>query len=574
MQQVTLNKLIYLIVFIAVIVFIYNTMDNPPTIEYNAQLLEQFYNIATKNPNHPALMVRKRNKWNPISYSEYYNQCVNFAKSLKFIGLEKGTCVCIMGYNAPGYMIAHLGTIMAGCIPVGIYTTNNEEMCIYIARNCEAKILVVENNEYLNKFSKLFESDNCKINNVVIYSEKPKTNAIRMEKNATLNTYEWNSFIRLGRNIQKLKVTIENDDSAALIYTSGTTSKPKGAIITYKNINASLKSMMCFIKDSNINIKEYNERFVSYLPLNHIAAQMIDIYMPIYIGGTVYLADKMALKDTLIDTLKACRPTIFGGVPRVWEKIKEKTDGKINIPLVYPLTTFIKYKMGLHRCKMFITMAAPLPHYIKEYFIKFGIKLQDVYGLSETCGPIFISNKILPGIKVKIDPKTKEILVNGDNVFKGYFGDPVNTQKSLVNGWFKTGDKGYKKRNYLYINGRLKDMIITAGGENIMPTPIENKIRKELPFIENVVIIGNGKKFLSCLITVNRHNDYDYDNKIKIGIDKVNKNANSRVDQIKKWKVLDNIFTVDGGELTPTMKIKRYFIEQKYKDIIEKMYTP
>jgi len=345
MQLMTLNK--YIIISILIIaIIIYRSFFKRKKIKYQEPLLEKFRIIAENNPESPALMVRKKGKWRALSYSEYYNQCIKFAKSLKALGLKRKSCVCIIGYNAPGYMIAHIGSIMANCIPVGIYTTNNDEMCSYILDNCKATVLVVEDAEYLNKFQSHLKSENNQVKHIMMYSDKPtltKRTYSRNNGNITINYYDWTSFIKLGRRIRKLDNNIERDDPVALIYTSGTTSEPKGAIITYNNVNGSLKSM---IEGVEIPIEEFNERFVSYLPLNHIAAQMIDIYMPIYIGGTVYIADKMALKGTLVDTIRACKPTIFAGVPRVWEKTKEKTDGKINIPLVYPLTYLIKYKMG------------------------------------------------------------------------------------------------------------------------------------------------------------------------------------------------------------------------------------
>ena len=374
---------------------------------------------------------------------------------------------------------------------------------------------------------------------------------------------------------------------------------------------------------STVYIEEATERLVSYLPLNHIAAQMFDIYLAISTAATVYISDPMALKGTLPQTLQQVNPTLFIGVPRVWEKISEKISGKLdglsgacyygyhllNWWTPEMVSYLIMKRLGLHKCKYRVTAAAPISQESREFFDRIGYPLCDIYGMSETTGVMSISlpetirpgsvGKPLPGTEIKIkDGELKgEIMIKGETVFDGYYQDPDKTATSFKDGWLLTGDIGtIDADGYLHITGRVKDIIITRGGENITPTLIEDEVKRQLPLVSNVVVVGDGKKFLSALILLkmipnsnrvakqvtDRFNlqtsdqlvgNDQIEKYIQEGIDAANNKAVSSAQRIKKWRLITDEFSVTGGELTPTMKLKRRSIYAKYEKLIDAIYS-
>jgi len=318
-----------------------------------------------------------------------------------------------------------------------------------------------------------------------------------------------------------------------------------------------------------------------------VAAQMMDIYVPLTSVGVVHFADKDALKGSLRDTMKDVRPTIFIGVPRVWEKIHEKiknTEDPQRLINKLLVNKFIIQEMGLDKAKICITAAAPLSQESRDFFRDLGIELCDVYGMSETTGPISMGvpgcskGSGVPVLNIKIDPDSKEILVKGDAVFKEYYKNKSATKEAFTkSGWFKTGDMGHIDRDgSLYVTGRIKDLIITAGGENISPIPIEQKLLSVLnldqKLFEYAVVIGDKRKFLSVLLvpteatTTNANKDL-----IKTAIDETNKTAPNSTSTIKKYIILTEFDTNEC--LTPTLKLKRNVINDKYKNQIDGMYA-
>lgn len=466
------------------------------------------------------------------------------------------------------------------------------------------------------------------------------------EYNKTIKIYTWKEFLDIGKNsVYQQSYNIEKDDVATIIYTSGTTDSTglsgasKGVVLTHNNISSTIYALFDRLRfDYNgINIvmlETAMEHSISYLPLNHIAAQMMDIYLPICIASTVSFADKEALKGSLINTLTEVRPTIFVGVPRVWEKMYEKIESELDkmygsmssmkrilLDLASTLTTIpndkIIERLGLDRCKLRLTMSAPLSQNIKDFYFDLGLPVYEVYGMSESCGPVTMSlptdhryksvGRPLNAIQVKT-ASNGEILLNGPTVFKKYYKDKKNTEAAKgQSGWYHTGDIGYvDKDGYLYITGRLKELIITAGGENIYPVEIENNIKQCLPIISYAVVVGDRRKFLSVLLVLKMKSskdgeptilladetkeilksissktenilDAEDDPKLKSYIDNgiqcANKLAASKAHYIQKWRIIPTSFSIKGGELTPTLKLKRGAIADKYKELIDKIYS-
>ena len=407
-----------------------------------------------------------------------------------------------------------------------------------------------------------------------------------------------------------------------------------------------------------LNINQEDD-FISYLPLSHSAAQMIDVWMPMASGAAVYFADRNALKGSLVSTLREVKPTVIFGVPRVFEKIKEKMiemgksaggvkrvvadwakrtglnhnlkslEGKATKEgYAYPLAkklvfSKVKENLGFSRCKILGVGAAPVAMDTFKYFLSLDIPLYECYGMSETSGPqtgnkpgehmIGSVGPTLDGMKTRIadpDPDGNgEIVMYGRNIMMGYLFNKEKTIEAIdKDGWLHSGDIGCELSNgYLKITGRIKELIITAGGENVPPVLIEDSILEELPCISNAMLIGDRRKFLSCLLTLKVDVDADTlepTNKLasaavdwckEIGskaktveeaiadpavkkalqgaIDRVNTNATSNAQRVQKWDIVPVDFSVPGGELGPTLKLKRHYVLKKYDTQINNFYN-
>jgi long-chain acyl-CoA synthetase len=419
---------------------------------------------------------------------------------------------------------------------------------------------------------------------------------------------------------------IKPGDLATLIYTSGTTGPPKGVMLSHANLAWTSQLLI----DSGGG-KIDGDASLSYLPLSHIAEQMGTIHMPATAGSTVWFAESI---DKLADNLKECRPTVFFGVPRVWEKfhavlsarLGEVTGGKrklldwarrvcseVNarhdrgdpvprlLQLQYALADRIviqklKAALGFDRARVLSSGAAPIAPDVLAFFSSIDLPIREIYGQSEDSGPTSYNmpgrtrigsvGPPLPGLEVKI-AEDGEILVRGPNVFMGYYKEPQATAETIKDGWLCSGDLGtLDKDGFLTITGRKKEIIITAGGKNIAPKNIEAAL-KETPLISEAIVIGDRRKFLSALITIDEAAaqklapDVSGDKlagasairaAIQKQIDQVNETL-ARVEQIKKFTVLPRAFTIAAGELTPTMKLKRKVISQRYESEIDAMYA-
>lgn len=539
-------------------------------------MLDCLKDIADNHPTKDAMKIKNdKNEWKSITYFEYYEHVRKLSNSINY-WLGDKVNVALLGTNAPGWFYMHLATMMAGGYSVGLYPSSSQSVCMNIIKESNCELLVVDGNEQLSKFVDI-DLDPIKL---IIYYGPVDENIV---KKFNIHVMSMGNFSTKGK---KHKIKAKLNQVATLIYTSGSTGKSKGAMITHNNIMSCLRQTFDIFDKSKYYIND-NEKIISYLPLNHIFAQMTDIYMPIISTGTVYFADKDALKNTLVRTIKEVHPTIFFGVPRVWEKIYEKITENINkttgnkilskIPLMS--SEIIKKKIGFDKCKYFVTAGAPLSKYTRDNLSRFDINLIDIYGMSETTGPISIyfpnlNSELITGypiMQIKI-AKDNEILVKGNNLFKGYLGYSQN--HLTKDGYFKTGDTGkLDTRGLLYVTGRKKDLIITSGGEKISPAQIESNLYEQLgKYFEYIILVGDKKKFLSVLLNTPKFNlPKDIDSIIKTSIDKANQVSQTNSHTIKKWKIIDNKFKI-GYELTPTLKVRRFYILEKYDKLINEMY--
>ncbi|RZC36620.1 very long-chain-fatty-acid--CoA ligase bubblegum, partial [Asbolus verrucosus] len=602
--------------------------------------------IADAYPNHDALAYKVDGKWNKITYKEYLQLVRICAKGFLKLGLERHHSVCILGFNSPEWFISDLAAIFAGGIAVGIYTTNSSEACFHCANHSKANIIVVQDRKQLEKI-------------LAIKSRLPHLKAIIQYEGepAGPDVLSWEDFMMIGKDQEDEKLdnvlkTIAVNECCTLVFTSGTVGKPKAVMLSHDNLTWDALSI-----SERLDLTKGEEIIVSYLPLSHVAAQVVDIYIVMMNAACVYFADSNALKGTLINTLKEAQPTKFLGVPRVWEKMHEKmmqiaaqnsgikraiASWAKNQALQHHLNRIkgvnsnswgycvassvifkkIKQALGLSHCTVFASAAAPLAADVKRYFLSIDIPIMEAFGMSEASGAHTLCTldsfgletigMALPGMKTKIinsEDGQGELCMSGRHVFMGYLNDKEKTEEAIdSDGWLHSGDLGrIDSKNLVYITGRLKELIITAGGENVPPVPIEQIIKSELPHVSNAFLVGDKRKFLSVLLSFKTDIDPETArpldtllpsvqewlkslgcpattvtevlqagpdpkllNALKEGIDRVNQQAVSNAQRIQKLSILPVDFSVATGELGPTLKVKRNIVAIKYADIIEK----
>jgi long-chain-fatty-acid--CoA ligase ACSBG len=626
----------------------------PPITIYS-----MFRKTVDERPNHPALGFKTLSDTNGtftiMTFSEYFKMCHRVAKSFIKLGLNVNECVAIIGFNAPQWFFSILGAIFAGGIGCGIYTTNSAEACEYVLTDSKSRIVVVENKIQLDKILK--SKDRTNLIKIIQYTGT-------VENNHDGLVIDWNSFLEIGNNVNDSELqarinTLAPNKCASLIYTSGTTGNPKAAMISHDCIAYTSRYLPAEVP----SLKRFNERLVSFLPLSHIAAQQVDMFMTIAIGGTVYFAQPDALKGTLSTTLKEVRPTFFFAVPRVWEKMQEgvekvvrslqgiKSDVfkwsrklsaayvksnfenqacKLDIPFCLTKNLILKKvhkELGLDQCKFFFSGAAPITKETLEFFFSIGIPLCEVYGMSETTGPhsngLSIKNRIgsigplqkfnqskIVKTENDVDSVSGELCIYGRHVFMGYLNDDKKTKDTFdENGWLHTGDMAKIDDGFLYITGRIKELIITAGGENIPPVPIEDNLKAELPrLISNSMVIGDKRKYLTILVTLKTiinldtltptddlmpecieylkplgskstklsevlaNRDEVVYKAIEQGIKRINEKSTSNASKVQKFTILPRDFSLITGELGPTLKLRRQIVNQMYANEINQMY--
>jgi long-chain-fatty-acid--CoA ligase ACSBG len=611
-----------------------------------ATLVDKFYNLADINKISlkPALVSYNSD----IQIEEVYNWEKYADKVTRFKNYllqNKYSNTAIHAFNSPEWFIATLGSIVARSHVAGIYNTNTDKQCLHVIKTAECDVLVVDTFDTLIKnYSEVF-SDLLLIGTKIMIIDyeaismqklinEIKSDTIKhsLEQLVDKSIVDFNESINEVSNSRtKYVVTPKLDDTVTLIFTSGTTSDPKAVKITHRNLMASLEGVLDRLPLGND--PDQDEVVLSYLPLSHVAGQCLDIYSQLYHGGSVHFARPDALKGSLKKSLLVVRPTVFLGVPRVWEKIKEgliavgkkKYEGitgsilqgvanscktvnysyqqtidrskesnfsyfasYLNYPAYYvtsSVTNSVKTELGFDRCKYFASGAAPISTGVLSYFMSLNMPILEIYGMSETAGLISISDpfsainkycgKPALGVSIRIDPNNSEILVKGTNVFTGYHNyDNDYSNLFDLDGFFKTGDCGILENGMLKITGRLKELIITDGGENIPPVLIENHIKREACTNSHMMVIGDQKKYLTIMV-FNPENETQLTNEVILkAITSYNKNhAISRSQKIQKFVLIKSELTVESGLLTPTMKMKRNKIAERYADEIDDMYS-
>ncbi|MAK04907.1 MAG: long-chain fatty acid--CoA ligase [Euryarchaeota archaeon] len=579
-------------------------------------------NRAKTNGNDIALHWKEGDSWNSRTWAEHYENVCKFGGALLNLGFEVGDSVSISGNNSKEWITACLGSMYIRALPAGIYQTSTQEQFQYVANHMEAKVLVLENKVQWDKFSA--ERDNLpSVKKVVMIDDIDEINddiAVSFE-----------DFLESGKShiddANERMTQIKPDDLALLIYTSGTTGPPKGVMLTHHNLAWTVEGASEVVGGLGPE-----DRHVAYLPLSHIAEQMFCIHGSVSFGFSVWVCGAF---DQIKEHLLEARPTLFLAVPRVWEKFKAALEARLSEAsgIKAKIVNWSRkqglrggYKMidtgkgglrwkianklffsklqdglGLDKLKFAVTAAAPIGKDVLEFFLSCGIIIHEVYGLSESSGPLtFNSSKpgqrklstvgqAFPGVEVKI-AEDGEILGKGGNIFQGYYKNEEATNETLVDGWLHTGDIGeIDERGFLKITDRKKDLIITAGGKNVSPSNIE-KLMKSIKGVSQFVVIGDKRKMLTGLVTLDpegavamaKENNWPTEIPALAESEGMNSYINSEVERlnkelakfetIKRFKILHEDFDVEHGTLTPSMKIKRKPINERYATQIESLY--
>jgi long-chain acyl-CoA synthetase len=589
-----------------------------------------FQRWVKNHPHKVALREKEYGIWRDITWSEYGEKVKQVAMGLISLGLRKGECVSLISENRPEWVFSDIGIMSVGGATTGIYTTNAAEQCGYIVNHSGSRFYIVENEEQFDKALK-FRKDTPFLEKIIVIDME----GLRHFKDPMLMSFD--ELLKLGKEFdekhpdlfEQRMSEIKADDLAVLIYTSGTTGPPKGAMLTHRNL--------VYMSDAMVEANPFyaTDETLSFLPLCHIFEQLFTVLIHMRHGGIINFIENT---DTIMDNMREVSPTVTYAVPRIWEKYASGIMIKMSdatwfkrlvfkacmgigmkhaelklsynpIPWILKvaygmayLAVFrkLKERLGFDRVRIAYSGAAPISPDVLRFFHAIGLPLVEGYGQTEGTGVTTVSRlknmrigKVglpLPGVEVKIAPDG-EILVKGPGVFKGYFKNPEATAETLKDGWLYSGDVGELDENgFLKITDRKKDLIITAGGKNIAPQNIENQL-KFSPYINDAVVIGDRRKYLTALIVIDEENviKYAQDHKIQFGtyasltqapeikqliqkeVDKVNKTLAS-VESIKKFTIIPKKLYEEDGEVTPTMKVKRNFINETYKDIIEKMY--
>tara|TARA_B000000565_G_scaffold255082_1_gene234826 strand:- start:1099 stop:2877 length:1779 start_codon:yes stop_codon:yes gene_type:complete len=564
-------------------------------------------------------------EWISQTWSEFYNSVQSISKSLIASGIEKNDKVSIYSYNRREWVECYAATQLINSAAVGVYHTCSSSEVEWIVNNSDSKIIFVGNNPGDNG-----EKDKMpvhRLNHILDKLSAVETVVLLdgIEKIDGDKIITWEEFIDKGKsieldNVMRRMETINDDDTASIIYTSGTTGNPKGVELTYKNFEFELDCLISFLK------YDQGDKFISWLPGAHVFGQALDNHYWIRTAMHMYIADNPL---NTVDIAKELQPRLFISVPRIYEKVfsnlKSAIESKaiLKIGLKIPgLKNVFKKKLqaaaGFGNLKFAISGAAPINPEILSFFQSLDIPLYEGWGLTETTAGATLNywnennkigsvGKVFPNTNIKV-AEDGELLLRGANIMKGYYKNPEATSQDIVDGWFHTGDVGkVDDDGFVFITGRKKEIYVSSSGKNIAPLVIEETM-KSIPLVSQCFLVGDRRKYCSALFTLDvsvilrdkinvdiakipkdpaqqikmleehsyKLSDFTDNNEVFSELEKeVNKlnNEFSNPEQIKKFSILPRDFTIDEGELTPTLKIRRKQINENWASEIESMYS-
>jgi len=584
-------------------------------------VLEIFEATVRAQPERPAMARKRGGTWETTCWREYGDAVGQAARALVATGVEPGQGVVILAANRPEWFVANLGAVAAGARPAGIYTNSTPEQCRYVASHAEAAVAFVDGPDALARFQAA--------------GGRPPglETVVLMEGTATEpGTLTWDEFLARGdatheAEVRRRTAAAKADDVATLIYTSGTTGTPKAVMLTQRNLS--------FIAEKARQILPVGpaDRLISYLPLSHIAEQVVSHLLSLATGACVHFAES---PEKLPENLREVRPHIFLGVPRVWEKIQAgiqaagaqaspvrrriaawaravgRAGGEADQagrprPWAHPIAdrlvfSKVRSRLGFDEARMLVVSAAPIAKETLDYFQSLGLAIMEVYGMSECTGPTTMSipsryrlgraGFAIPGTELEV-AEDGEILMRGPHVFKGYYKNEEATRETLTDdGWIHSGDVGeIDADGFLRVTDRKKELLITAGGKNIAPQHLEGKL-KQIAAVSQAVAIGDRRPYVVALLTIDPSRVAAeaeragsparspaeaarcpvFKAHIEKQVEEMNR-ALARYETIKKIALLPRELSVEEGELTPTLKLKRRAILERHRDTIEALYA-
>ena len=562
------------------------------------------------------MLSKQADEWNPISSQEIYRSVVGVALTLSKWGIKKDDRIAVLSENRPEWTFAEFAAALLGAIVVPIYPTQTAEQVSYMLRDSGARIIFLSTIDQLKKFRSI--KDQTTVEKSVVMDYVGVTEAVPMSR----MMQEGPSSRDLGFDAVARAIN-QAEDVETIIYTSGTTGTPKGAMLTHGNLTSNFQ---CSLQGAEIGPAD---TYISFLPLSHITARHVD-YLMLHHGVLIAYCPVI---DNLPATLLEIRPTIFVGVPRVYEKMKAPVQKKAATGIKHVIYKFglkvgrahrkeiladhqpndwdwrlankllySKFRQGVGgRVKLFISGGAPLGRELAEWYADMGIRIDEGYGLTETSPVIAVNTPTthklgtvgvpLSNLEVRIAPDG-EVLVKGPSIFKGYWKLPDETRNAFEDGWFKTGDIGnIDSDGFLSITDRKKDLIKTSGGKFIAPQPIESTLKSN-PMIGEAALLGDRRKFPAVVIVPNfvaleewsRERNISFNNReelvtrpeVRAFYDQIVAEVNTGLAQFEKLKkvlLIADEFTIANGFLTPTMKLRRRVIEDRYRSQIEQLYT-
>src|SRR5215467_4240917 len=594
-------------------------------MELPKTMLHVLHDQVSRLGEHPALWSKRGGVYRCISWKEYGERVKHLALGLRQLGLARGGALTILSFNREEWVVAELAAMALGAVAVGLYTTSSPNQIQYVVGHCESELILVENEGYLEVLQRLRPSL-PKLRQIVV-----------MDPPAAVSpgSISYEEVIRLGeradeRDYWESIAALDPSSLACLIYTSGTTGNPKGVMLSHHNLVWTARQLSSTRPLSNDDVG------LSYLPLSHIAEQICTIYGALLNGVQIYFAESLealpqnlrearptvffgvprvlekfkARAEASVASLPALQRRLIGWARRITLERNLRSLSGERIPrrleFQYQLArrkvfSKLKERIGFDRTEIFSTSAAPIGKDVLEFFASLDIIIREVYGQSEVTGPTSVSTedathlgllgRPMIGVEVKI-ADDGEILVRGDNVCMGYYKDPAATAELIRDGWLHSGDVGELDGDgYLRITGRKKEIIVTSGGKKTAPANIESLLRA-IPPISNAMVIGERRNYLVALLALDPEKAPPFargrglpDSATSLGGDprflkyldeQVEQQVNSklaRFETVKRFAVVPQDFSVEGGELTPTLKVRRAAVERKYAALIESLYA-
>ena len=578
----------------------------------------------------PALRRKRLGLWEGLSWRGYYEHARAVGLALAELGLARGSIVCVLADNRPEWLYADMGAQCMGYAGNGIYPTASAPQVQHVLVDSGAVVVFVENQEQLEKV--LTVRGHCPALRRIVVMEREGLRGLQDAQVEFFDEFLARGMALADTQAAQFEAAIDAgqpQELAFLVYTSGTTGAPKGAMVLNRNVVFQMG-----LATSYLDVVP-GDRSISFLPLCHIAERMASVFNPLAMGLVVHFPENAS---TVFNDMREVAPHVLFAPPRFWEKLHSQIDlfmrdaiaparwvyglarrqsqaftqaqlqgqapqASLPLKLLRALAFgHIRVFLGLQNVKSALTGAAPVPPELVRWFMDCGIELREAFGMTETCGfctatpaggvRLGWAGLPAPHTELKIGPQD-EIWVRGDNVFGGYWGQPERTREVIdADGWLRTGDCGeIGEHGYLAVRDRIKDILITSAGKNITPSHIESQL-KFSPSITDAVVIGDGRHYLTCLIMIDQEHvaRFAQDQQVpytdfasltrapevlallQAELEKVNAQL-ARVEQIKHFRLIDQLLTAEDEELTPTMKLKRKVVASKYAHLIAQMYA-